>query len=99
MSATNCHLQGIHLSASEFAKVVKRDSFCSCKYYVFTSLFFVLHYLTYGIFAFYVLNIYGTLTYYEHTDVIFRLAINPIFVSRMLLPEDDRNGSEYAGNL
>jgi len=38
ISATIDHLQGIHVFAFEFAKVVKRDSFCSCKFYVFTSL-------------------------------------------------------------
>ena len=100
ISATIDHLQGIHLFAFEFAKVVKRDSFCSCKFYVFTSLFFVLHYLTYGIFGFYIWNIFGTLTYHEHMDVMtFKPVITPIFISHMLLPEDDRKGSEYAENL
>ena len=84
----------------EFAKIVTRDSFWSCKFYVFTALFFVLRYLAYGIFRFYVLNIYGTMTCYEHMDVMtFRSAISSIFISHMLLPEDDRSGPEYAGNL
>jgi hypothetical protein len=76
---------------------VTRDCFWSCKFYVFTALFFVLHYLAYGIFWFYVLNI---MTCCEHMDVMtFRPALTPIFVSHMLLPEDDRNDPKYAGNL
>jgi hypothetical protein len=99
-SATIDHLQGIHLFAFEFAKIVTRDSFWSCKFYVFTDLLFVLHHLADGMFRFYVLTVYGTMAYYEHMDVMtLRPAITPILISHILLTEYDRNGPEYAGNL
>ena len=100
ISAMIDHLRGTQLFAFEFAKIVTRNSFWSCKFYVFTALFFVLHYLAYGIFRLYVLNIYGIMTCYEHMDVMtFRPTITPIFISHILSPEDDRNEPEYAGNL